>query len=249
MGVGDAVGRRGGDVEPLGVRVLVALQRRHAGVERDRRDADAVAHESGDQLGGERPGRARHLGGPRLLGEDGLVGVDRPGDGDVLVADRPSVAVEVGEDLVGEVQLGDREAGRRLPGGQPVEPRAVGEGDALAGDRATERLGRAAGEAAHLDQPGAVGQRCGQVDGDGFAVRQPAVERGGDGGGRVDHQQVAGEQVPGQVGDPGVDRLVEASAHQQPDVVAGPAGGLGRFVRLQLRWEDEVQDDAVVGRR
>ena len=53
----------------------------------------------------------------------------------------------------------------------------------------------------------------------------------------------------GQAGDVGVDRLADAGAHQEADVVAGSPGGLGRFVGLEVRWEHEVEDGAVVGGR
>ena len=82
---------------PLGVRQLVTFERRHAGVQRDRGDADAMANEVGDELGREGPGRARHLGAARLVGEDGLVGLDGEVALDVAVADRTAGASEPGD--------------------------------------------------------------------------------------------------------------------------------------------------------
>ena len=49
-----AVGGRARDGVALGVRALVTLERRHAGVQHERRDADPPAHQIGDHLGGER---------------------------------------------------------------------------------------------------------------------------------------------------------------------------------------------------
>ena len=53
--------------------------------------------------------------------------------------------------------------------------------------------------------------------------------------GGVDHQQVAGQQQAGQVGEGVVTDLAGgAAADQQPHAVAGQAARLGRVVRLAL---------------
>ena len=65
-------------VELLGKRGLVALGRGDAGVQRDRRDQHAMPDQRRDQLGGERPPGARHLGAAGRRRVDVLVGLERP---------------------------------------------------------------------------------------------------------------------------------------------------------------------------
>ena len=89
-----AVGGRPRDAVALGVRALLALERRHAGVQHERRDADPPSDQVGDQLGGEGARRARHLDAAGLAREHGLVGLDRPFARHVAVADRTAVRVE-----------------------------------------------------------------------------------------------------------------------------------------------------------
>ena len=70
-----AVGERHPEV--LGVGRLVGLEGRHAGVQEQGGHADALGHQPGQDLGGEGPPGARHLGRAGLGGVDVLVGRDR----------------------------------------------------------------------------------------------------------------------------------------------------------------------------
>ncbi len=96
-GLVDARRGRRRNAVPLGIRVLVRFERRHAGVQHERRDADALGDEARDELGCERPPRARHLRAARLARVHVLVHVERPVARDVAVADRPAVHREIRE--------------------------------------------------------------------------------------------------------------------------------------------------------
>ena len=61
-------------------------------------DHDAAVDQPGDDLVGERPSGARHLGASRHGGEHRLVGGDGPFAGGVRVADGRPMAVEVLEE-------------------------------------------------------------------------------------------------------------------------------------------------------
>ena len=66
---------------------------------------------------------------------------------------------------------------------------------------------------------------------------------GGHGRRRVDHEEVAGSELVGQLGEPGVERQAIAARHEQADVVAGAAAGFGRFVGLVGGVEAERQGE------
>ncbi len=78
------------------------------------------------------------------------------------------------------------------------------------------------------------------MDHDRSDVVDHHVERGWDGGRRVDHQQVTRQELVGQRVETSVHRALVAAGHEQPDVVAPAAAGFGRLVRLVVRVEAEV---------
>ena len=117
----------GRHAKPLGIRVLVRLERRHAGVQHERCDADALGDEPGDELGRERAPGARHLRAARFARVHVLVDVERPVARDVAVADRATVHREVGEDRVGKIERRDPQAGRRLEARREVDEAAADE--------------------------------------------------------------------------------------------------------------------------
>ena len=143
--------RRLRDGEALRVRRLARLQRRHARVQRERRDDHAFRDEPRDELVRERASRARHLGAAGVQREDRLVVVQRPVAIGVRVADRSAV--------LGEVALASRCAPVSMSASHRRAPARYGASSvavALAWQR--ERLPRArAGEAraaaAQLDDP------------------------------------------------------------------------------------------------
>ena len=67
------------------------------------------------------------------------------------------------------------------------------------------------------------------------------VEGGGDGGRGVDDGEIARLQVVGERAERREDRLGGPRRHEQADVVATAAAGLGRFVRLVVGVERERQ--------
>jgi hypothetical protein len=82
------------------------------------------------------------------------------------------------------------------------------------------------------------------VDDDPSPVRQHCVDGGGHRGRRVDHDQVAGRDVIGEIAEPGVDRLVLAAGDHQPNTVTGEPPGLGRRRRDVGVVELEVERQA-----
>ena len=161
-----------GDAVALGEGRLAALGRGDAGVEHERRDRDAAGDEAGDELGGERPPGAGHLGAAVLQREHGLVVAQGPGPGHVAVADRLAVRVQVGDDVAPpEVERGDPEpAAGRVPGE---------EGGATAGrelqDVAAAGAQVGARPVAQLDHP--VRRAVGAAWRRGGATREPSRRR------------------------------------------------------------------------
>ena len=78
----------------LGVGLLVFLQRRHAGVQYQRGDADTLGYQPSDELRGEGATGAGHFRAPRLGGVDVLVGAERPCPPDIAIADGSSVGLQ-----------------------------------------------------------------------------------------------------------------------------------------------------------
>ena len=148
------------------------------------------------------------------------------------------MGLEVAGDGAGQLEAGEPEPPRVGEGGQEVDRPTVGQRDRL---RPAEdhRLGGGPDGSADFDQPQATGQFAGDVDGDGVARGRLAVEGGGDGGGRVDHDQVAAVEGVAQPVEPGVDGLGLAHRHHQGDVVPAQAPGFGGLVGLAARVQDE----------
>jgi len=123
-GVVDEVRGVSGHAVVLGVRRFVRLERRHPGVQHERRDVDAVGHERGHELLGERTTRARHLGTAGLVGEHRLVRLDRPLPRHVAVADGSAVPGEEVEQrrAVGERRAREPEALRVREAGVELHP-------------------------------------------------------------------------------------------------------------------------------
>ena len=224
----DQVGGGLRDLEPLGQRCLARLQRRHPGVQGDRCHRHAARDQPGDQVSGERPARTRHLRAAGGAGEHGLVSHQRPPVRNVGVADRLA--------MPGQVVVHRGRARRRHrrphPGGgrvrvgvQQGDRPAAGKRDDLTGDPVTEP-GRRRRPLPEFDQPGAVIELAGEMDGHRRAPGALPRDRGGQGGGVVDDQEVAGGQEAGQVPEPGVDQAVRGGG-QQPDAVPGQPAGLG----------------------
>ena len=108
-------------------------------MQRDVGDLDPALAERGEDAAAERPARARHLRAPRLEREDRLEVGERPWLGEVAVADRLAVLIEVGEQRPGE---------REPRGPQPLPAKvrrqqlrlaAAGERELLAGATSTPR--------------------------------------------------------------------------------------------------------------
>ena len=102
------------------------------------RDAHALGDQPGQDLGGERPPRAGHLGRTRLGDVDVLIGRDREAALHVPVADGPSVARQVGVQRLGRLEEGDPEANAgaartRRVRRQEADAAAPGERDARPG--------------------------------------------------------------------------------------------------------------------
>ena len=224
----------------------MGLERRNAGVEHDWREADALGHEPGDELGRERTARARHLRAAGFGGVHVLVGGQRPTAPHVPVLDRPAVDREVRGQHARQVERGEPQAGRAhvgvlavLPqrvGREQVGPAPFGQEDRLTGRRAGER----AGTPAQLQRPQARRQSRGEVDDDGLAVGGEAVERGRHRPRRVHHHEVAGLEEPRQLAEGRVyEATVAAVGDQHAHRVARDAPGLRRHGRLQLGGQDE----------
>ena len=76
---------------------------------------------------------------------------------------------------------------------------------------------------------------------DRIAVGEATVERRGDGGRRVHHEQVAGGEELAEIGEAGVDGIGGAGAHEQPHAVPALPARFGRLVGLVRGVEREVE--------
>ena len=81
------------------------------------------------------------------------------------------------------------------------------------------------------------------MDDDPRPVGELGVDGGGQGGRRVDHEQVARLEVVGEVAECGMNRLVVATRDHQPHLVTGEAARLGgcrrnvRVIELEVEWK------------
>ena len=220
-------------------------------MQHERRDLDAAGEQVIEHPLRERAAGARHLGAARLVGEDGLEVAQRARAGDVAVGDRAPVLGEVAVERRGEVERGDpqppgREVGRdqlrRPTGGQREALPGAGRAEARAGTsqlddppRSARRFDAVAGRGEHPPSRRLDGtrHRGREVEVDGSAVRARGGERGGDGGGGVDDEQVARAQLGGQVAEAVVDeREPVALGDEQAHLVALEPARLGRRARL-----------------
>ncbi len=156
------------------------------------------------------------------------------------------MGLEVTGDAAGQLEAGEPEPPRVGEGGQEVHRPTVGQGDGLRPGE-DHGLGRARDGSSDLDQPQATGQLARDVDGDGVPRGQLAVEGGGDGGGRVDHDQIAAVEGVAQPVEPGVDGLGLAHRDHQGHIVPAQATGFGGLVRLATRVEEEGGDGRAPG--
>ena len=209
-------------------------------MQEQRGHADALGHQPGQDLGGEGPAGARHLGRAGLGGVDVLVGGDRPAALHVAVADGAPVAGQVGVQRLGRFDAADPEAHAG-----PAGPGEYGASSATRRRRAARTVAGAGMElggavAAELDRPQPGRQLGREVDLDGGTVRGGAVDLGGQGARRVDHDQVALVEEAGQLGEVRVDqREVGLLRHEHAHGVAGDATVLGRGRRLELGGQVE----------
>ena len=224
----DQVGGGLRDLEPLGQRCLARLQRRHPGMQGDRCHGHAARDQPGDQVSSERPGRTRHLRAAGGAGEHGLVSRQRPPVRNVGVADRLAMPGQVVVHR-GRARHHHRRphpgGGRVRVGVQQGDRPAAGKRDELTRDPVTEPRRRRR-PLPEFDQPGAVIELAGEMDGHRRAPGALPWHRGGQGGGVVDDQEVAGGQEAGQVPEQGVDQAVRGGG-QQPDAVPGQPAGFG----------------------
>ena len=220
-----------------GARPPRATRRR---VQRDRGDQDAVRDELGDQLGGERPRRARHLGAAGLAREDRLVVVDRPRRLGVAVADRVAVAAQVRLDRLAEREPGDRRAGCCRGTGASSSARTRRRGARRARPSAGAPQRRAL-QRAELDDPVArlapAGvERCSST----VLAVQLRRERRRQRRRRVHHEEVAGVEGSAPVRRSARERGCRSpgSRPAAPRPPASSPRSLGAFVRLggAARW-------------
>ena len=180
-------------LEVLGVGRLARLERGHAGVQEHRRHADALGHQAGEHLGGERAAGAGHLGRPRLGGVHVLVGGDRVAG---PARSRSGWAGRCGPGSCGAARASRsarptgarrprRGRGSTGPGGRRWPP--AGQLDHVAGRGA--EVGPAVPADLHGPQPGRQLRR--EMHLDGRAVGGRPVELGRQRARRVDDDQVA----------------------------------------------------------
>lgn len=205
-------------------------------------DDHPSAHQPGDHLGAEGPGRARHLSATRHLREDGLVGGDRPLVGDVRIAHGMTVPGQVDQQGGGQIQP---RGPQPVPGyGAPeLDPAPLGQVHdhapwSVEPGRGPVSVAWDGVAVAQLDCPRPAGQPPRECHGGRFAVTGHAGDAGGQGGRRVDHHDVAGPEQRGEVAEVPVlevDPAGGATGDHEPYPVPPYPPGLGRFRRFQLR--------------
>ena len=204
-------------------------------MQRDRCDRDPARDERRQERVRKRAGGARHLGAARVRGEHNLAFGQRPLARDVAVADRGAVA---GQEVRGRppagVDIGQPQARPREVGREQGDARPVGKRRPLAGAAAAEALAARAqlDDRARAVQRGKGIERCMRR-----AFRRPRVaERpGGQRGGRVDDDQIAGTQVRREIASAGV-RIPSAVATSMRTVArARPRASGGSSARAARR--------------
>jgi hypothetical protein len=185
-------------------------------MERHRRDEDAARDELRDQLGGERPRRARHLGTAGVASEDGLVGLDRELIRAVAIADRPPVRAQVVLDGPVQPQPRHHKAAAAQVRGEQLGRGGAGKGQPCADPGAH----RTAVGGAQLHDPVAAPHRCREMEVDRLPV-QPGAQGSRQRGGRVHDEEVARAEE--------VSELVEAGVHER---AVAPACDEHRHVRF-----------------
>src|SRR5919201_2484150 len=205
-------------------------------MEGERRDEDAGRGQLGQEFGSERTSGARHFGAAGLERIRGLVSVERPGPGDVAVADRAAVPPQILLERRRKVEARQPEAVAAGVTGQQGCAPAGRQLQLVAGARVAE--GRLA--AAEFDHPvagWAVRRRSGETQLERRPV--PPLDRHGrrEGGGGVDDEQVAGRKEVRQLVEAGVhDPPAAAARDHQTYLVARQTARLGRLVRLEPAW-------------
>ena len=231
----DVRGRGAGHAVALGVRHLVRFERRHAGVQQDRRDRDAARDEVDDELGGERPAALGISALPGSVPKICWYAVERPGAGHVPVADRLAVPGEVVEhrrremrrrepqpprvgEAVEQVQTCRR---RRASTSTPVRSSANG--------AVVSPTGRAG-----FDEPEAAGQLGGEVDAHRAARRQraPSIAAGIVADVFTTSASPARE-VRGEIGERRVRRRRASPCETSSRTSPRPRRGFGRLVRFE----------------
>ena len=225
---------RGRQFEPLRTRCLAGLLRGDAGVQGDWCELHARRHQTGHQCVGERsPGRG-HLGAAGVPTEDGLVGRERVAPVEVAVGDRSAVPRELAVQVAAHRRTPKTVAGPGRGRRRPARPRRpqhqayVTEHHDVPGRRIEQGPSRV-GCRAQLDDTVAGVELVRDMQHDRRAG-ELGVDLGGHGGGRVDHQHVAGVQVLGQVAELSVGQPV-GRRDQQAHLVAFEATFLGRLRR------------------
>lgn len=187
--------------EPFRQRCLAGLQRRHTGMQRDRRQDDPTRDQFRDQLVRERPSCRRHLGAAGIPAEHGLVRGERPDTAHVPVTDGPSDLRQERRDVVDPVQACRPQAtaagdGRiRIATGQ--HQLCARERHPLASNGVADAL--AAGRSQFGNPPGSIRCGAGEMHHDGGAMGPAAVDRSRQRRAGVDDQDVTAGQEPAQV--------------------------------------------------
>jgi hypothetical protein len=137
----------------LGNRRLVPLGGGDAGVEQDRSHDDAASDKPREELRGERPARARHLGAPRRERVHVLVRLERPLARDVAVPNRMAMPAEVALERLREIEPGEPEPAAACVSRHELGAAARRQRQLLADAPLAER----APIAAKLDEPPSLG--------------------------------------------------------------------------------------------
>ena len=198
-----------------------------------------ACHEPGEDLGGEGPARAGHLGRARLRGVDVLVRGDGPAAPHVPVADGMAVHGQVGVQGLRRRDRGDPQAhapGVRRVRRQELDPAPAVQGDDLTGIR----LEPGVLPPAQLHRPQLGGQDGGEMHLEPPPRPVDAGHRRGQSARRVDDDEVALVEKAGQLREVRVhERAVALVGHEHAHRVPRHAACLGRRSRLELGGQHE----------